>query len=355
MKLSPLLLALIVAGTTACVSPVTEGLDAYADADYSAAHASWSWAATEGDLDATFLLATLYERGEGVSVDRERAARLYREAAEAGHPESAVNLGRMHLTADEPVAARGWFEAAAANGAAEGMFHLGALLLTGDALPAEPDLALDWLTRAARKDSAPAAYMLGLAYLGEFDVTADPRDAVRHMRDAARAGYARAQHVLGTWYLEGRLVPESAPTARTWLARAGDQGLAEAQYLVGWLLHAGRGVEQDHVEALGWIRSAAEQGLAIAQTNLGLMLLRGEGAERDVDAAERWLRAAADQGFALAEYNLGLLHTKGEVGTLSSGRHLLERAADHGSTDAAARLALMDRAPASSGLAALRP
>lgn len=342
-------LAVCLATFAACNSPVTQGLRAHADADFAAAHDAWAYAANLGDADAHFLLGTLFERGEGVPVDRERAAHHYTQAAQAGHADAAVNLGALALQAGDRTSAHTWFQRGADAGSPAGMYNLGALLLT--AKQPHTQAALDWLTRAARHEHAGAAYLLGLAYLGECGAPADARAALHSMRQAADAGYARAEHVLGTWYLEGRHVTQSAPAAYKWLMRAAQQDLAEAQYLVGWMHHSGTGVAQDHAAALGWMRSAAAQGLASAQTNLGLMLLRGQGTARDVPAAERWLKAAADQGFALAEYNLGLLYTKGLAGSPVTGQALIRRAADQELAVAVSKLSVLERMPSDAALA----
>ena len=137
---------------SACVSPVTEGLDAYEDADYAAAQAAWSIGADQGDLDATFLLGTLYENGLGVQKSDVRAERYYREAAEKGHTEAAVNLGRILLLHNAANEAADWFRVAAEDGSVAGAYNLGMLYLTGTDVPAQSEAALDWLTRAARRE-----------------------------------------------------------------------------------------------------------------------------------------------------------------------------------------------------------
>ncbi len=48
--------------------------------------------AREGDPDAQYELAYLYENGLGVPKDETRALELYQQAADQGHPEAQANI-----------------------------------------------------------------------------------------------------------------------------------------------------------------------------------------------------------------------------------------------------------------------
>lgn len=51
--------------------------------------------AHEGDPDAQYELAYLYENGLGVPKNETRALELYQQAADQGHPEAQTNLDAM--------------------------------------------------------------------------------------------------------------------------------------------------------------------------------------------------------------------------------------------------------------------
>jgi TPR repeat protein len=51
--------------------------------------------AREGDPDAQYELAYLYENGLGVPKDETRALELYQQAADQGHPAAQANLDAM--------------------------------------------------------------------------------------------------------------------------------------------------------------------------------------------------------------------------------------------------------------------
>jgi TPR repeat protein len=72
-------------------------------------------AAKQGDRDAKFQLATMYEHGRGVPEDFMEAAKLYQAAAEAGEEEAPVMLGELYIRMQNFVSAHMWFNLAAAD------------------------------------------------------------------------------------------------------------------------------------------------------------------------------------------------------------------------------------------------
>jgi len=95
-------------------------------------------------------LGLLYQQGRGVTKDNKRAARWYREAAEAGLPEAQFNLGYLYerglgLKADGPKAAV-WYRRAALQGEAQAFRSLGMLYAVGGRVPRDDAKALFWLS-----------------------------------------------------------------------------------------------------------------------------------------------------------------------------------------------------------------
>ena len=63
--------------------------------DYDEALRWLNRASAGGDIDARAYLAYLYEIGKGVDKDRDKAAQLYREAANQGHPFALTSIDRI--------------------------------------------------------------------------------------------------------------------------------------------------------------------------------------------------------------------------------------------------------------------
>jgi len=85
------------------------------------------WAALEearwGEAEAQYMVANMYEKGEGVEKDPKEAASWYEKAADQGHPYSMYKLADMYekgegVAKDDAKAAE-WFKKAAESGAAK--------------------------------------------------------------------------------------------------------------------------------------------------------------------------------------------------------------------------------------------
>jgi uncharacterized protein len=138
--------------------------------------------------------------------DYATALRLLEPLARAGDALAQLRLGILyyhgHGVRESDAQAAAWFQRAAAQGLAEGQFHLANM------------------------------YAYGLAPAPEAE---DPqRAAARWYFEAARQGHAEAQYSLAVLFLTGSGVTLSAEEARKWMGRAAAQGHADAlQWLQG--------------------------------------------------------------------------------------------------------------------------
>lgn len=123
--------------------------------------------AAEGDVVAQRTLAYLLERGQGVAVDKERAMRLYRAAAEGGDAIAAFNLG-LHYA-------------------------------NGEVLAADIPNAVRWLRVAAKAEITESYPFLG-NHLAALDLD---EEALEWYLVGAEAGQANCMFVLGSWYRDG--------------------------------------------------------------------------------------------------------------------------------------------------------
>lgn len=69
-----------------------KGEEAYANGDYETAFAEFSKAAEEGDMNAQYNLAVMYEKGQGVDQSDLKAEHWYQSAADQGHPGAPIAL-----------------------------------------------------------------------------------------------------------------------------------------------------------------------------------------------------------------------------------------------------------------------
>lgn len=117
-------------------------------------------AAEAGYGPATNDLARLYDLGIGVAADPRQAADLYRRALSQGTAIAGYNLGLLlnsqRLGPPDAASARSAYQLSAEAGFVPGMGKFGEMLLRGRGGPADPAGGIRWLTQAAEGGDADA-------------------------------------------------------------------------------------------------------------------------------------------------------------------------------------------------------
>ena len=214
-----------------------------------------------------------------------------------GDPASMVLVGELlsqgYGVRQDGVAARKWFEAAAAKGNADALFTLAAMDLGRGAL--NKDNAVDRLRQAAEKGNAAAAYNLGLIYLEGQVAPKEPAIAAGWFQRAADLDQPDALYALATLYRDGHGVPKDPVEMARLLQRADIVGnrVATTEYAIA--VFNGFGVPKDEERAAELFRKAALAGNAIAQNRYARILSAGRGVPQDLVAAAAWHLAAKAQ------------------------------------------------------------
>ncbi|MBL28449.1 MAG: hypothetical protein CMM50_12965 [Rhodospirillaceae bacterium] len=207
--------------------------------------------AREGDPNAQTALAQLYESG-GVSIDA------------------------------DPVAARTWYERAAAAGYAPAQYFLGQMLEEGRGIPADYPQAAAWYLRAAERGEPAAQAALGRLYEQGLGVPRNYDRAAQWYQQAAQRWREDSDGVLGVLPRSGNHVPVAADEAAKWMEHAAELGVAQAQYDLGEAYETGRGVVRDLDMAAKWYESAALRGHVPAREalqRLGIDIMAERAAE----------------------------------------------------------------------------
>jgi len=185
-------------------------------------------------LEPLLVLATLYDKGEGLPADPVRAAGFFRRAAELGHAESAFRYGAFLEAPTKKPAPGGaaaedpapWFRRAAEKGHADAQFRLARLVQPrGEDGRKE---AAAWYRKAAEQGHLPAALQLAIALEGGSGVARAPAEAITWYGKAAAAGDAEALYRLGNLYDRGIGTAADFGRARDYYTRAAALGHAEA-------------------------------------------------------------------------------------------------------------------------------
>ena len=130
---SIIFLLAVIAGTVSCVTnkaqqrydySYTSAVEAFEGGDYARAHRIFARLADDGNINAQFNLAIMYERGLGVRSDMIRAIDLFKKAARQGDKVAPNHLGIIYSSGKgvlkDMVLAHAWFNLASAADNSEG-------------------------------------------------------------------------------------------------------------------------------------------------------------------------------------------------------------------------------------------
>ena len=342
--------------------------------DARLAHYWWRKSQTAYGQDSYTLynLGVLYDSGEGVARNPQRAAQYYTAAARLNDNDARYNLAHLYHYGDgvprSDIIAHYWLTKAAAH-ERDAMTALGMLYQKSDTDDGTQMRASYWLEQAAMRGDAQAQYELFWRSRYGYGIEKNQETANRWLQQAAENGNVEAQYRLGVCYYNGCFAEfrQDKRIGREWLEKAAAQGDSDMRFLIGmeyffgsdyddarrWLQpvvtsesdYASMAVSlldtidraQDKkrpaapantaasphepsapprdatAEAAEWQRRA-EAGDARAQYQLYFRYSLGDGVKQDQETANRWLQQAAGNGDADAQYWLGERYYDGGSG-----------------------------------------
>ena len=342
--------------------------------DARLAHYWWRKSQTAYGQDSYTLynLGVLYDSGEGVARNPQRAAQYYTAAARLNDNDARYNLARLYHYGDgvprSDIIAHYWLTKAAAH-ERDAMYALALHYRQDGADKGAQMRASYWLEQAAMRGDAKAQYELSWRSRYGYGIEKNQETTNRWLQQAAENGNVEAQYRLGVCYYNGCFAEfrQDKRTGREWLEKAAAQGDSDMRFLIGmeyffgsdyddarrWLQpvvtsesdYASMAVSlldtidraQDKkrpaapantaasphepsapprdaaAEAAEWQRRA-EAGDARAQYQLYFRYSLGDGVKQDQETANRWLQQAAGNGDADAQYWLGERYYDGGSG-----------------------------------------
>lgn len=148
--------------------------------------------AKNGDAEAQCALAGCYHDGDGVTMNREKAAYWFRKAAEQGDAFGQVSLGWYYengygVSQDYSQAVY-WYRKAAEQGNTLAQSSLGSCYEDGHGVSKDYSQAVYWYRKAAEQGDGSAQFCLGLCYELGHGVSKDLNQAAYWYRKAAQQG-----------------------------------------------------------------------------------------------------------------------------------------------------------------------
>ena len=184
--------------------------------------------------------------------------------AEGLSPEAMAKKGKDAYDAEDYVAARRWYEKAAALGNAEAMKGMSWIYGNGRGVPKDEAEFFRWLRMSAENGSTDAMWLIGRAYE------------------------------------DGENLPKDYSEAMRWYHKAADRNDTSSMRSIAQLYEDGRGVTQDFDEAMRWFRRAADLGDFVAAYSVAVHYLYAKGVAKDESKGREWMKRAAALGFSVA-------------------------------------------------------
>lgn len=222
--------------------------------------------ATLGNTRARYVMGAYYKSGERVPQSYQEAAKWFKRAADAGHPESQFEYSVLRLYGNgvekDEADALVYLEKAASNEIVEAQFLAGGLLLGG--LSEDPVVELrsqapgrvTRIYRSVREVVRAGEALIAVDSAGtESNITAPQHGTI------IEVGVETGEAV--TIYTPlCRLRPRSASRQQGefWLIRAAQNRYAPAEYYLANLYMAGDMLPKDHVKAWVLLNDLAERG-----------------------------------------------------------------------------------------------
>jgi len=271
-------------------------------------------------------------------------AALYKEAADAGHPDAQYEYGCWQQIQGNMKEAVEYWERAAKQDHPRAMYNLAIATLQGHGVAEDVGKAVALMKDCAERLRNPQAlFLLANAYLdgwGAF-IPKDEARGAQLAKEAADAGSPEAAMLYASCLVTGTGVTKDAAKGVSLIQTLAEKGDPAAQYAVGTILLLGEaGVKQDVAQAIKWFEKSASAGHPIAQLELGRCYELGTGVRKDEKKALHLYQQSAKSGNPAAMRNLAEVYLEGRLApiNLREAASLLHAAAQRGDEIAALRL-----------------
>ncbi len=249
----------MLAAAVAMNMPVTMGI-AYAASEEPETAAE---SEAEVDVDALFQEAMSIN----LSGDHEAAMEIFMQLYEMGEGKGAEMIASMYERGEgveqDYAKALEWNEKAGEMGSGRGYTNIGQMYENGNGVEQDYAKALEYYEKSTQTETPDfkGARYAGLLYENGNGVDADAAKAAEYYQMAAESGDITGAYLLGAMYEEGRGVDQSDEEAAKYYEMAASQSdnqqSADAAYALGKMYIEGRGVEADEEKGVEYLQQAA--------------------------------------------------------------------------------------------------
>jgi TPR repeat protein len=164
---------------------------------------------------------------------RSKAIKLLSASGQGGYVKAQLQLGDMYdagdLVTKNLQKAFAWYTRAAMQGDSVGEYKVGMMTLRGRGTKRDANLAASWLKKSAEQGNARAQTNYGSLHLTGSGVEVDYTEAVRWFQKAAEQNYGDAQFLMGVACEYGEGIEQNMDQAIAWYEKAADNGSSAAK------------------------------------------------------------------------------------------------------------------------------
>ncbi len=286
--------------------------------DLNKARELYEKSATRNEPQGINNLATFYREGiAGLPLDSEKAISLYQQAAEMNNKYALNNLGKIYfrgkLVEQDYKKALEYFLAAAEHKYTDSYKYLGFLYSTDLVGEANYKLAKKYLLLATEDQSnydsrlrLAGIYQRGLGGAKNID------EAISLIRTAGKIQNRDLDYYTGqTFNFGGRGIEIDYKLAKQFYSKAENNNVIGAINNLAELYRFGYGVKQDYVKAIDYYKRIIAQGSGIGMYNLAELYRDGHGVSINPKRSFELMQKSANTGFFPAYLELSSFYTKG--------------------------------------------
>lgn len=251
-----------------------DGMQYYHNKDYKKAFPFLEKSAQSGNAKASYYLGKMYQNGEGISENNEKACQQYLESSERNYKEAYLETAIC--------------------------FYF------GEGVEKNYSEAFKWGKRFAdevdnssldEKNQVRLAILMQNLYYKGMGTLQDFSEAAKWARKGAELGDGHSQGLLAFFLSSGKGVLQNKAEAKFWAEKSATQNNSFGQNVLGFLYeHPPKGEKENMKEAIRWYQKASQQGVYSSTFMLAKIYEEGKGVDKDINKASYFYRLAVKQG-----------------------------------------------------------
>ena len=211
----------------ACAGDLEDAKNAYGAGRFEEATNLLRPLVRQENIEAVYLQARMYEKGDGVNKDMKEARRLYSIAAAGGHESAQQKLDIFNVQSSDKSVVIDWYLPAAQEGDTEAQYNLGFMYETGWGVPENSTEAIRWYREASEMQHDVAQLRMAMMTIVGVGVSSSMRNGLELLHQSAENGNRIAEILVQDMFDVGDISEKDAKQVVSGIRRIFDDGEVE--------------------------------------------------------------------------------------------------------------------------------